>query len=133
MKPFVTPTLAAAPPTSLGLELGLLVLLATLFGVPYALTKIALQTIPPMTMVAARVCIAAAVLWCAVFALKSPVQMTWDLAGRLLTQAVLNCILPYTLTTYGQHTVDSALAAVLNSTSPIFGKRPFSPTFNSRL
>ena len=110
---------AAAPPTR-GTEIGLLVLLAALFGMPYALTKIALQTISPITLVAARVCIAAALLWCAVFAFKSKIDMTWNLAGRLFIQAVLNCILPYTLTTYGQQSVDSALAAVLNSTSPIF-------------
>ena len=41
----------AAPP----LELGLLLLLGILWGIPYALTKIALETIPPITLTAARV------------------------------------------------------------------------------
>jgi drug/metabolite transporter (DMT)-like permease len=120
MNRFLPSTLTAAAQPTTGAEIRLLVLLATLFGMPYALTKIALQTITPMTLVAARVCIAAALLWCAVFAFKSRIDMTWNLAGRLLIQAFLNCILPYTLTTYGQQTVDSALAAVLNSASPIF-------------
>src|SRR5258708_13607702 len=45
------------------LELALLALLGLLWGMPYALTKIALATIPPVTLVAARVALAAAVLW----------------------------------------------------------------------
>src|SRR2546430_11755219 len=45
------------------LEIALLALLGLLWGMPYALTKIALATIPPVTLVAARVALAAAVLW----------------------------------------------------------------------
>jgi signal transduction histidine kinase len=44
-------------------EFALLVSLGILWGIPYALTKISLTTIPPMTLVAGRVSIAAATLW----------------------------------------------------------------------
>ena len=40
-------------------EFALLILLGVLSGIPYALTKVALATIPPITMVAARVSLAA--------------------------------------------------------------------------
>jgi len=44
-------------------EFILLVALGILWGIPYALTKISLATIPPLTLVAARVSLAAAALW----------------------------------------------------------------------
>jgi drug/metabolite transporter (DMT)-like permease len=101
-------------------EFVLLMLLGILSGVPYALTKIALATIPPITMVAARVSLAAIVLWIAVFALRSKLPKRRDFIPRLFVQGCLACILPYTLLAFGQRSVDSALAAILNSTTPLF-------------
>ena len=49
--------------TAPSLEFGLLLLLGVLWGIPYALTKISLETIPPITLVAARVSLDAAALW----------------------------------------------------------------------
>jgi drug/metabolite transporter (DMT)-like permease len=101
-------------------ELGLLVLLGLLTGIPYALTKIALATIPPITMVAARVSLAAIVLWIIVLALRCKLPQRRDLLHRLFIQGWLACILPFTLLAFGQRSVDSALAAILNSTTPLF-------------
>jgi drug/metabolite transporter (DMT)-like permease len=42
------------------------------------------------------------------------------LIGRLFVQGIITCVLPYTLIAYGQQSVDSALAAILNSTAPLF-------------
>lgn len=101
-------------------EIVLLILLGVLWGVPYALTKIALATIPPVTMVAARVSLAAIVLWIVVLALGYEWPTRKGLVLRLFIQGCLACVLPYTLLAFGQHLVDSALAAILNSTTPIF-------------
>jgi drug/metabolite transporter (DMT)-like permease len=101
------------------LETALLVLLGFLWGIPYALTKISLTTIPPVTMVAARVSLAAIVLWIIVFALKCKLPERRELIPRLFIQGCL-CIIPYTLLAFGQRSVDSALAAILNSTTPLF-------------
>lgn len=106
---------AAAP-----FEFVLLMLLVVLWGIPYALTKIALATIPPLTMVATRVSLAAIALWIVVFALRCRVPHRRDLIPRLFVQGCLACVLPYTLLAYGQRSVDSALAAILNSTTPLF-------------
>ena len=43
-------------------EIALLALLGILWGMPYALTKIALTTILPITLVAARVAVAATLM-----------------------------------------------------------------------
>jgi drug/metabolite transporter (DMT)-like permease len=101
-------------------EIALLMLLGILSGMPYALTKIALASIPPITMVAARVSLAAIVLWIIVFALKCEWPRRRGLIRRLFIQGCLACILPFTLLAIGQRSVDSALAAILNSTTPLF-------------
>jgi drug/metabolite transporter (DMT)-like permease len=101
-------------------ELGLLGLLAGLWGSSYLFAKVALATIPPLTLVALRVTIAAAFLLLVLRA--QGVRMPQD--GKswllLLIQALLNSIAPWTVLAWGQQFVDSGLAGVLNSTSPIF-------------
>ena len=54
-------------------EIGLLAMLGLLWGMPYALNKIALVTIPPVTLAAARIAIAAAVLWIIVISMRCKV------------------------------------------------------------
>jgi drug/metabolite transporter (DMT)-like permease len=102
-------------------ELGLLLLLGVLWGVPYALTKISLETIPPVTLTAARVSLAAATLWvfCAILQRRMP-RWSWSLAGCFFIQASAACIIPYTLIAFGQQSVNSSLAAILNSATPLF-------------
>lgn len=102
------------------LEVGLLLLLGILWGVPFALTKISLETIPPVTLTAARVSLAAATLWIVVLRTRQELPRSWAFAGRLFLQGILACIIPYTLIAFGQRTVDSGLAAILNSTTPLF-------------
>lgn len=101
-------------------ELGLLLLLGVLWGIPYALTKISLETIPPITLVAARVSLAAATLWMMAMLLGRKFPQRWEFVGRLFIQGSVACVVPYTLIAFGQQSVDSALAAILNSATPIF-------------
>src|ERR1700687_4712497 len=67
-------------------EIALLVLLGFLGGIPYALTKISLATIPPITMVAARVSLAAIVLWIVVFAFERKLPDRAELIPRFIIQ-----------------------------------------------
>src|SRR5437870_8128256 len=99
-------------------EFCLLLLLGILWGIPYALTKIALETIPPITLTAARVSLAAAALWIVAILLGRKLPQRWDFVGRLFIQGAVACVIPYTLIAFGQQSVDSALAAILNSTTP---------------
>lgn len=98
----------------------LLLLLGVLWGMPYALTKIALPTIPPVTMVAARVALAAGALWIVVLVNGSALPRRFDIVARLFIQGLIGCAIPYTLIAAGQKTVDSALASILNATGPLF-------------
>lgn len=106
--------------TSVLLDYGLIGGLGILLGIPYALTKISQTTIPPLTGVAARVLLAAIALW--IVALLSKVKLS-SLKGYvplLFAQGCISCVIPYALIAYGQLSVDSALAAILNSTTPLF-------------
>lgn len=101
-------------------ELILLLLLGFLWGIPYALTKISLATIPPLTLVTARVTIAAIALWLIAFCQGIKVPMQRGLVARLFVQGCIGCVVPYALIAVGQQSVHSALAAILNSTVPLF-------------
>jgi drug/metabolite transporter (DMT)-like permease len=115
MPPVHTPTKTVSP-----LEIALLALLGLLWGMPYALTKIALTSIPPVTLVAVRVALAATLLWIIVFLRGCKMPTRRDLLGRLFIQGCVACVIPYTLIAFGQQSVESALTAILNSTAPLF-------------
>ena len=74
------------------LEIALLALLGLLWGMPYALTKIALATIPPVTLVAARVALAAAVLWIIVLFMGCKIPAQRDFVGRVSVQGCVGAI-----------------------------------------
>jgi drug/metabolite transporter (DMT)-like permease len=101
-------------------EFALLGLLGILWGMPYALTKISLSTIPTVTMVAERVALASVTLWLIVMVKKCEVPWQRDVFFRLFLQSLIGCVIPYTLIAFGQRSVDSALASILNSTGPLF-------------
>ena len=112
--------MTAPVPRSLTTELLLLALLATLWGASYTFIKIGVATIPPVTFIAARTLIAAVVLLL-VLRLRG-LHLPRDRASwrRFAIQASINSVLPFTLIAWAELTVDAGLAAILNSTTPIF-------------
>ena len=106
--------------TRFGVELALLALLALLWGSSYTLIKLAVATIPPVTLIAARVTIAAAFLIVVMHMRNEQLPRDGRTWRMLLVQSFLNSIGAWTVLAWGQQYVDSGLATVLNSTSPIF-------------
>lgn len=104
----------------LAVELALLALLATVWGASYTFIKVGVATIPPVTFIAGRTVIAGALLL-AVLALRG-VKMPRDrrVWGYFLVQACLNSVAPFTLIAWAEVKLDAGLAAILNSTTPIF-------------
>jgi len=104
----------------LWIELALLCLLALLWGSSYLFIKIAVTEIPPVTLIATRVTIAALFLCAVLFWRQEKLPRDVTMWRMLLLQAFFNSIGAWTLLAWGQQYVDSGLASVLNSTSPIF-------------
>jgi drug/metabolite transporter (DMT)-like permease len=113
-------TAVAEKTGNLAFELALLGLLAGLWGSSYLLIKVAVVAIPPVTLVAMRVSIAAAFLLAVMWKQGARFPTDKNTWRMLLIQAFFNSIAPWTLLAWGQQYVDSGLAGVLNSTSPIF-------------
>lgn len=109
-----------AAPVNLASEFILLGILALLWGSSYLFIKVAVADIPPITLIAVRVTIAAVFLLAVMHwrGLKLPRDRgTWRM---LFIQAIFNSIGAWTVLAWGQQYVDSGLASVLNSTAPIF-------------
>jgi drug/metabolite transporter (DMT)-like permease len=101
-------------------DLALLLVLATLWGASYSFIKLGVETIPPLTLIAARTLIAGAILlviirWRGLSLPRDPV--IWR---RFLIQACLNSAVPFTLIAWAETSVDAGLASILNAGSPIF-------------
>lgn len=105
---------------SLAKELALLALLATLWGASYTFIRVGVETIPPVTFIAARTLIAGGLLL-AIIKLRGLVlprdPAIWK---RFLIQACINSVIPFTLIAWAELTVNAGLATILNSTTPIF-------------
>ena len=98
----------------------LLLLLSVLWGSSYLLIRVAVRTIPPVTVVAVRVVIGGGLLLLLLHhqQLRLPRdRATW---ARLFVQACLNITVPFTLISWGEQFIGSGLAGILNATPPIF-------------
>lgn len=114
-------TLAIETPRSRNAtNLALLLLLATLWGAAYTLVKVGVETIPPLTLIAARTLIAGGILL-AIMRLRG-IVMPRDPAvwKRFMIQACLNSVVPFTLIAYAERHVGAGLATILGSNAPIF-------------
>ncbi|HYV88129.1 MAG TPA: EamA family transporter [Candidatus Polarisedimenticolia bacterium] len=100
--------------------MALLLLLSALWGSSYAFIKLGIATIPPVTLIAGRTVIAGSLLLAILHLRGVRMPAKSRLWGRFAIQAVLNSVVPFTLIAWGERSLDSGLAVILNSTSPIF-------------
>jgi drug/metabolite transporter (DMT)-like permease len=99
----------------------MLVTLSVLWGGSFFFAEIALESLPPLTIVTLRVGLAAITLWLVVLALKLPIPNSPPIWIAFLTMGLLNNVLPFSLIVWGQSQISSGLAAILNATAPLFG------------
>ena len=102
-------------------EWAMLVTLSVLWGGSFFFAEIALESLPPLTIVTLRVGLAAITLWLVVLALKLPIPYSPPIWIAFLTMGLLNNVLPFSLIVWGQSQISSGLAAILNATAPLFG------------
>jgi drug/metabolite transporter (DMT)-like permease len=90
------------------------------WGSSYLWIKIALETVPPLTMIAGRLVLASIFLWAVVLLTREPLPRSARQYGHLLVMALVNIVVPFILIAVGEQTIDSALASILNATVPLF-------------
>jgi len=101
-------------------NLFLLFLLATLWGPSFLFIKVAVAEIPPLTMVTVRVGLAALLLYLFLRFRGGRLPGFGRLWLHFAALGLLAHAIPFTLISWGEIYVDSAMAAILNGTTPLF-------------
>jgi drug/metabolite transporter (DMT)-like permease len=101
-------------------EWAMLFLLSVLWGGSFFFVGVAVQDLPTLTIVVLRVGLAAMVLWGVVAVLRRPVPNDPRAWIAFLGMGVLNNVIPFGLFVWGQQTIASGLASILNATTPLF-------------
>lgn len=90
------------------------------WGSSYLFIKIGVATLTPFTLVAGRLAIGTVVLALVMRLSHQRLPRSRSAYGHLLVVALLGVVIPFSLITWGEQTIDSALAAILNGTVPLF-------------
>lgn len=98
----------------------LLIGLAALWGPSFLFIKVAVQEIPPFSLVLGRVSIGAAFLVVALLIQRRRLPNDRQLWRHFAVMAMLHNALPWILLSWGEQHIDSALASILNGTTPLF-------------
>ncbi len=98
----------------------LLIALSLLWGGSFFFAAYAVREVPPLTLVLARVSLAAAALLG--FARLTGLKLPFDLKSwrSFFIMGVLNNCIPFSLIFWGQIHIASGLAAIFNATTPLF-------------
>jgi len=103
-------------------SIALVLLLALLWGGSYPLLKVAVATLPPLTVVAVRALLGGLIL---LAALGPRARLLGEVSSgaslrALVIQSAFTCVIPWILIAWAMRSLDAGLAAILNSLSPIF-------------
>ncbi len=101
-------------------EWTLLLVLSLLWGGSFFFVGVAVQDLPPLTIVALRVSLAAVGLWCVVLILGLRPPRQWQVWLAFLSMGTINNAIPFSLIVWGQTQIASGLASILNATTPLF-------------
>lgn len=102
-------------------EWGILIGLALIWGAAFFFIKVAVTHVEPLTYVWLRLGIAAVGLWLFLRWRGERLSLPLGVWGAVILLALLNNAIPFALFGWGQRQIASGLAAILNSTTPIWG------------
>jgi drug/metabolite transporter (DMT)-like permease len=100
--------------------LGVLLLLGALWGASFLFIKIGVAEMPPETLVALRLVVAALILLVVLYARGQRLPTRPRVWLDLTFLGTLGLVLPYLLITWGELSIPSGMAAILNGTTPLF-------------
>ena len=98
----------------------MLVTLSILWGGSFFLVEVALDELPPLTVVALRSTLAAIVLIGIFIISRRKFPASFSLLFAFFIMSLFNNVIPFSLIVWGQTQIASGLAAILNATSPLF-------------
>lgn len=101
-------------------EWGLLIILSIVWGGSFFFVGVAVKVLPPFTIVALRVTIAAVALNLLVPAMGHRMPTSGKTWLAFLGMGLLNNAVPFSLIVWGQIYIASGLASILNATTPFF-------------
>jgi drug/metabolite transporter (DMT)-like permease len=111
---------AAAAPPMRSSDWAMLIALSVLWGGSFFFVGVAVREWPPLTIVLARVAIAAAALWAVVAALCLPVRRDRAALAAAFGMGLLNNAVPFGPIVWAQGSLPSGLASILNATTPLW-------------
>lgn len=98
----------------------LLLILGLMWGTSYAFIKLGVETLPTFTLIATRLLIGFVLLAIVVAVAREPLPRNPRIYLNLLVMSVINIVIPFTLITSAERSVDSAIAAIINGAVPLF-------------
>jgi drug/metabolite transporter (DMT)-like permease len=101
-------------------EWGLLALLSLLWGGSFFFVAVAVKELPPLTLVALRVGMAAALMWASAPLIGVSPPKSMRAVAALAVLGFGNNALPFALIAWGQTHLPSGLASILNAATPLF-------------
>lgn len=98
-----------------------LIVLALMWGTSYAFIKLGVQEggLPTFTLIATRLLIGFVFLAAVVAIAREPLPRSPRIYMHLVVMAVINIVIPFTLITTAERSVDSAIAAIINGAVPL--------------
>ena len=102
------------------MNLLLLLALGTIWGASYLFIKVIVAEVPAFTLVAGRLTLAAIILWGILRARRLSLPRTRQIWRAYAVLGFVGAALPYSLISWGEQYIPSGLAALLQSTTPIF-------------
>ena len=103
-----------------GFEWMLLVLLSVVWGGSFFFNGIALREFPTLSIVTARVGLAALALLFLMKMLGQGIQLNRQILKAFFGMSFLNNVVPFSLIVWGQQHIASGIASILNATTPLF-------------
>jgi len=97
-----------------------LFILGGLWGSSYLFIKVAVAEVPPLTLVAGRLVLAAAILWIVLLAARQAMPRSRRLWASFAVMGLLNGAVPYSLIFWSEQYISSGLASLLQATMPLF-------------
>ena len=102
------------------IEWSMLLSLSVLWGGSFFFVGVMVEDLPPFTIVASRVALAALALHLFLLVQGQRIPRSLNLWGAFFMMGLLNNVVPFSLIVWGQTHIASGLASILNATTPIF-------------